>query len=106
MQRLTLVVLSAALLSAPSAAAQQVRYDDVIRNLRNPDEKIRLAAVRLLRESKYPEAVEPIAPLVVDPVDQIQLEAIAARRWFFLGGELPAKRRDARAGGGRAPGAP
>ncbi|OFW09233.1 MAG: hypothetical protein A3H96_05820 [Acidobacteria bacterium RIFCSPLOWO2_02_FULL_67_36] len=93
MQRLTLVVLSAALLSAPSAAAQQVRYDDVIRNLRNPDEKIRLAAVRLLRESKYPEAVEPIAPLVVDPVDQIQLEAIAAELSFFLVEDIPAKRR-------------
>lgn len=93
MKTLTLSALSAALLCTPSFAAQQMRFDDVIRNLRNPDAKIRLAAVRLLRESKYPEAVGPIAPLIADPVDQIQLEAIAAELSFFLVEDIPAKKR-------------
>ena len=74
-----LLLCAAVLLCAASlSSAQQVRFDDVIRNLRNPDPKMRLAAVQLLRESKYPEAIGPMASLVNDPVDQIQLEAIAA----------------------------
>jgi HEAT repeat protein len=76
-----------------TAPAQEVRFDDVVRNLRNPDAKIRLSAVRLLREAKYPEAIVPIAALVNDPVDQIQLEAIAAELGFFLVEDVPAKKR-------------
>src|SRR5689334_18266947 len=73
--------------------AQQVRFDDVIRNLRNPDPKVRLASVQLLRESKYPEAIGPLASLVNDPVDQIQLEAITTELSFFLTQEIPSKKR-------------
>lgn len=79
--------------AAVSAVVQQVRFDDVIRNLRNPDPKIRLSAVRLLRESKYPEAMVPVAALVNDPVDAIQLEAIAAELSLFLVDDVPAKKR-------------
>ncbi len=75
------------------AAGQQARFDDVIRNLRNPDPKVRLAAVQLLRESQYPEAIGPIAALVNDPVDQIQLEAIGAELSFFLVEDVPVKKR-------------
>jgi HEAT repeat protein len=85
---------AAALVGASwSLAAQQVRFDDVIRNLRNPDPKVRLASVQLLRESKYPEAIGPLAPLVNDPIDQIQLEAIATELSFFLTQDVPAKKR-------------
>jgi HEAT repeat protein len=78
---------------APSAAgAQQLRFDDVVRNLRNPDPKARLDAVRLLRDAKYPEAIGPIAPLVTDAVDEIQLEAISAELSFFLGEDLKPRR--------------
>ncbi len=77
LQSLTCALL---LLWIPSSlTAQQVRFDDVIRNLRNPDPKVRLASVQLLRESRYPEAIGPIAPLINDPMDQIQLEAIWRR---------------------------
>jgi HEAT repeat protein len=86
---LALLVLAAA---AP-AAAQQVRFDDVIRNLRNPDPEVRLEAVRLLREAKYPEAIVPVAALITDPVDQIQLEAIATELSFFLGEEVSPRKR-------------
>jgi HEAT repeat protein len=93
MTRTISVSLCAFLMIGVSAAAQQARYDDVIRNLRNPDAKVRYSAIRLLRESKYPEAVGPIAALVMDPVDQVQLEAIAAELSFFMVEDVPAKKR-------------
>lgn len=95
------------LVAAAPTFAQQARFDDVVRNLRNPDPKIRYSAVKLLRESKYPEAAAPIAALLTDPVDEIQLEAIAAELSFFLVEDVPAKRRvalfvEVRSAGGRA----
>lgn len=80
------------LLCAGAASAQQLRFDDVVRNLRNPDPKVRLSAIKLLKEAKYPEAVPPIAPLVADPVDEVQLEAIAAELSFFLEQDVRSKR--------------
>ena len=93
MTRTISVSLCAFAVLCGTASAQQARFDDVVRNLRNPDPKVRLSAVRLLRESKYPEAAAPIAALVTDPVDQIQLEAIAAELSFFLVEDVPAKKR-------------
>lgn len=78
---------------APSAAgAQQLRFDDVVRNLRNPDPKARLSAVKLLRDAKYPEAIAPMAALINDPIDEIQLEAIGAELSFYIAEELKARR--------------
>jgi HEAT repeat protein len=93
MLRTTTLLLLAPVLLYGTAAAQQARFDDVVRNLRNPDPKVRLAAISLLRESKYPEAAAPVAALVNDPVDAVQLEAIAAELSFFLLEDLPARRR-------------
>jgi len=87
------VRIGALLLTAATAAsAQQFRFEDVVRNLRNPDPKTRLAAVRLLRDAKYPEAIAPMAPLVLDPADEIQLEAIAAELGFFLNQDVRTKK--------------
>src|SRR5947209_422589 len=66
-------VLAFVLTASTIASAQQMRFDDVVRNLRNPDPRTRLTAVRLLRDAKYPEAIAPMAPLVVDPLDDVQL---------------------------------
>jgi HEAT repeat protein len=76
------------------AAVQQpqLRFDDVVRNLRNPDPKTRLAAVRLLRDAKYPEAIAPMAAVVLDSMDDIQLEAIAAELGFFLDQDVRTKK--------------
>ena len=94
MIRNCLLVLSAAAILGPSlAGAQPARFEDVVRNLRNPDPKIRINAVKLLRESAHFEAVGPMAPLVNDPVDAIQLEAIAAELSFYLVEPVPSKRR-------------
>jgi HEAT repeat protein len=91
LKKMTYLLTFSILLAA--AAAQEFRFDDVVRNLRNPDAKVRASALRLLRDAKYPEAIVPIAALVNDPVDQIQLEAIAAEMSFFLVEDVPAKKR-------------
>ena len=88
----TIVLSAAALLVASAASSQQLRFDDVIRNLRNPDPKARLDAIRLLREAKYPEAIAPLAPLVLDELDDVQLEAIAAELAFFLDQDVKTKK--------------
>lgn len=90
MHKIALVAVAVVL--SHGVSAQQLRFDDVVRNLRNPDPKARLSAVRLLREAKYPEAVVPMAPLVLDPVDDIQLETIAAELSFFLEQDVKSKR--------------
>ena len=88
----TIILSAAALLAASTVSAQQLGFDDVVRNLRNPDPKTRLNAVRLLRDAKYPEAVAPMAPLVLDPIDDIQLETIAAELSFFLEQDVKSKK--------------
>jgi len=88
--RIFLALAVAGAVAVPSA--QQIRFDDVVRNLRNPDPKQRAAAVRLLRDAKYPEAVAPMAPLVLDPLDDIQLEAIAAELGFFIDQDVRTKK--------------
>lgn len=93
MTRTISLCLLACVFFCGTSAAQQARYDDVVRNLRNPDPKVRFSAVRLLRESKYPESVVPMAALIADPVDQIQLEAIAAELSLFLVNDVPDKKR-------------
>ena len=86
-------VCVAAALSAAPAAAQPPKFEDVVRNLRNPDAKVRMSAIRLLREAQLPEAVVPLAALVNDPIDQIQLEAIAAELSFFMVEQVPDRKR-------------
>lgn len=81
-----------AVASLPSHA-QQIAFEDVVRNLRNPDPELRISAVRLLREAKYPEGIVPMAAIVNDPVNEIQLEVIEAQLGFFLIQEVPKKRK-------------
>jgi HEAT repeat protein len=88
-----ILLFAASLLSG--ASAQQARFDDVVRNLRNPDANARMTSISLLRESKYLEAIEPIAPLVNDPLDEIQLAAIDAELSFYLVEDISPRRRRA-----------
>jgi HEAT repeat protein len=83
--RLMVFVPTLFVTAAVAAVAQQpARFEDVVRNLRNPDPKIRISAVRLLRETGYAEAISPLAAVVNDQVNNIQLEAIDAELSFFL----------------------
>lgn len=81
------------LVLATTASAQQQRFDDVVRNLRNPDPEARLSALSLLREAKHLEAIEAIAPLVLDPLDAVQLAAIDTELAFYLVDDTPGRRR-------------
>jgi HEAT repeat protein len=93
MKRVFLTVVCAVTCAAMPRAAEPPKLADVVRNLRNPDAKVRMSALRLLREAQYPDAVGPIAPLVNDPVEQIQLEAIQAELSFFLVEKVPERKR-------------
>ena len=92
MKHCLFLALTFAALAGP-AQAQQIRFDDVIRHLRNPDPRARLDAIRILREARHLEATVPLAPLVVDPVDQIQLEAIATELSFFMVEDVTGRKR-------------
>jgi HEAT repeat protein len=76
-----------------AVAQQPARFEDVVRNLRNPDPKVRISAVRLLRETAYAEAISPLAAVVNDQVNDIQLEAIDAELSFYLVEPVPTKKR-------------
>jgi HEAT repeat protein len=89
----TVRVVVCCLAAGAVAAAQPLRFDDVIRNLRNPDPKVRLSAIELLHEAKYPEALAPLAPLVNDPVGDVQLAAIQTELSFYLVEDVKARRR-------------
>jgi HEAT repeat protein len=101
------LILTLALSMGAIVSAQQARFDDVVRNLRNPDPDARLEALRMLRESQHIEAITPIAPLVNDLLDVVQLEAIGAELSFYLVENVEARRRlafiiETRSSGGRA----
>jgi HEAT repeat protein len=91
--RLVCTVSLVLLALSARAAAQPMPFEDVVRNLTNADPKVRVSAVRLLQEARYPESVVPLAALVNDPVDGIQLETMAAELSFFLVDPEPARPR-------------
>ena len=73
MRRALLIAVCAVTCAAMPRAAEPPKFADVVRSLRNPDAKVRMSALRLLKEAQYSEAMVPVAPLVNDPVEQIQL---------------------------------
>src|SRR5438552_1746645 len=72
------------LLSSRGGQTQAPAWQDVIRNLRHPDAKVRLAAVEQLGNAGYTVAAEAVAPLVMDPDNRVQYAAIDAELTFFL----------------------
>ena len=61
-----------------SVLSAQVPYEQASRDLSSADASLRLRAVQMLKDAAYPEAAVPLAALVNDPRDEVQLEAIAA----------------------------
>jgi HEAT repeat protein len=88
-----LLTASALVAVCSTAAAQPMAFEDVVRNLRNPDPEVRMSALQLLHDAKYPEAIVPIAALIKDPVNEIQMEAIDAELSFFLADTVTTKSR-------------
>src|SRR5262245_38332573 len=81
-------------------AAAQAQWQDIIRNLRHPDAKVRLASVQQLGNAGYSAAAEYVAPLVTDPDDNVQFAAIDAELTFFL--VEPVSARRGLGGGGKS----
>src|SRR5438093_6821128 len=75
------------------AAGSQVPFEQAIRDLTSQDPGARMRAVQLLKATPYPEAAVPLAKVVTDPEDEIQLEAIAAELNVFLAEKIVPRKR-------------
>jgi HEAT repeat protein len=92
-QHLTILVLiGLAGLGGCVAASAQVSFEESVKDLASPDAAVRLRAARALRQAAYPEAAVPLARLVTDPQDAVQLEAITAEVGLFT---VPSSKRGA-----------
>jgi HEAT repeat protein len=87
-----LLLVSLGVLFLPAIAIAQVPYDQAVGGLTSPDPKVRLHSATLLKESAYVEAGVPLAKLVGDPDNAVQLEAIAALVNIFTVGKGAPKR--------------
>lgn len=89
-----------ALAAQDSSAASQ--WQDVIRNLRHPETRVRLEALTQLGNSGYTAAAEYVAPLVTDPDDRVQAGAIDVELTFFLVEPVGPRRVFSLTGGSRS----
>ena len=81
-----------ALPAHPAFVFAQVPFDQAIGGLSSKDPKVRLHAATLLKESAYLESAIPLAKLISDPDNAVQLEAIAAEVNIFTAGKGGPKR--------------
>jgi HEAT repeat protein len=70
-----------------------VPFEQVSQELSSPDPGTRLRAVLLLKDAAYPEAAVPLATLITDLYDDVQLEAIAAELNIFLAERVITRKR-------------
>jgi HEAT repeat protein len=70
----------------------QVPFAEAIGGLASPDPKVRLRSATLLKESAYVESAVPLAKLISDPDNAVQLEAIAAEVSIFTADKGAPKR--------------
>jgi HEAT repeat protein len=79
--------------SLAAAAGAQRPFEEVVRDLQSPDPDTRVAAMRALAVASYPESMAPIAQLLTDPVDALQLEAIDTLLSFVTTDQVATSRR-------------
>jgi HEAT repeat protein len=70
-----------------------VPFEQVSQELSSPDRNVRLRAVQLLKDAAYPEAAVPLAKVVTDVEDDVQIEAIAAELNIFLAEKVVTRKR-------------
>jgi HEAT repeat protein len=75
------------------ASPGQVTFEQATKDLSNPDPGTRLKAAQMLKEAGYAEAAVPLAALITDPADEVQLEAIAAELNIFLAERIVPRKR-------------
>ena len=79
--------------ASPALALAQIPFEQAAVDLSSTDASTRLRTVRMLKQAAYPEAAVPIAALVTDAQDDIQLEAIAAELNIFLAERIVPRKR-------------
>jgi HEAT repeat protein len=77
-----LFVVGLWLLVAVPLGAQH-SFEHVVATLKSPDAATRIRAIQELRDARYPEAALPIASMLEDADDRVQIEAIDAERALF-----------------------
>jgi HEAT repeat protein len=75
------------------AAAAQISFEQTIADFSSNDPRVRLNAVRLVKDTAYLEAAIPLANLITDPDDGVQFEAIAAELNIFLAEPVVTRKR-------------
>ena len=78
---------------SPGLVAAQTPFDQTVGDLSSSDPSVRLRAVEALKEAAYPEAAVPLARLVTDRQDAVQLAAIAAELNIFLAERIVPRKR-------------
>ncbi|HET6959214.1 MAG TPA: hypothetical protein VFI56_21630, partial [Vicinamibacterales bacterium] len=90
---LVLALIAPASRAQAASGSAQVSFEQAAADLTSADAKVRLHAVQLLKGAAYPEAALPLARLLTDAQDDIQLEAIAAELNIFLSDPIVPKKR-------------
>lgn len=91
MTRRASIAIAWLVLAAPLAA--QPSFEQATKDLSSPDPKTRLLAARTLKDAASPDAAIPLAALLTDPRDDVQVEAIAAELNIFLADPVVSRRR-------------
>jgi HEAT repeat protein len=79
--------------ASPALESSQVSFEQATRDLASADPNTRMRAVQLLKATPYPEAAVPLAKVITDPEDDIQLQAIAAELNVFLAEKIVPRKR-------------
>ena len=90
------LALYAALALGGAITAQQYTFDEVASGLTHQDAATRLRAIQILADADYPEAAGPIAAVLADPDDRVQLYALEAERSLFTTRVVPRRRKPMR----------
>jgi HEAT repeat protein len=93
MLRAVKIAALASLLCATVSRAGQVPFERAVQDLSSSNASTRFRAAQLLKEAAYPEAAVPLAKAVTDPIDEVQLEAIAGEVNIFLADKIVARKR-------------
>lgn len=80
-------VVGPAVARAARATGQRVTYEEVVANLQVGEPRVRIDALRLLKDAGYLEAAVPVAALLGDQVSEVQVQAIETLVSIFLADE-------------------
>lgn len=80
----TVAVAYAAAQAMPQVAPVAKPVEELVRDIKSPDADTRRAALRALAASGFPEAIAPMATLLTDERDDIQLEAMSHLLGYYI----------------------